>query len=103
MTKRSYIRVLSYISFLLFIIAVSSIMTASSLKSYKTELEVSYRQSLAELAECLDNVDTDISKSLVSSSYGEIYDLSRDLFEQCSTAKKAMRRLTIEQLKLRND
>lgn len=92
MTKRSYIRVLSYISFLLFIIAVSSIMTASSLKSYKTELEVSYRQSLAELAECLDNVDTDISKSLVSSSYGEIYDLSRDLFAQCSTAKNAMSR-----------
>lgn len=102
MTKRSYIRVLSYISFLLFIIAVSSIMTASSLKSYKTELEVSYRQSLAELAECLDNVDTDISKSLVSSSYGEIYDLSRDLFAQCSTAKNAMSRLPIEQLKLSN-
>ena len=93
MTKRSYIRIVSYIGFMLAVIVISSVMSATNMKAYKTELEVSYQQSLAEFAECLDKVDTDITKSLVSNSKGEVYDLSRDLYAQCSTAKNAMSRL----------
>lgn len=102
MTKRSYIRIVSYIGFMLMIVVISSVMSAANMKSYKTELEVSYQQSLAELAECIDNVDTDITKSLVSNSDGEIYDLSRDLYAQCSTAKNAMSRLPVSQMELGN-
>ena len=62
MTKRSYIRIVSYIGFMLIIIVASSVLSASNMKAYKTELEVSYQQSLAELSECLDKVNTDITK-----------------------------------------
>ena len=102
MTKRSYIRIVSYIGFMLIIIVASSVLSASNMKAYKTELEVSYQQSLAELSECLDKVNTDITKSLMSNSNGEIYDLSRDLYAQCSTAKNAMSRLPINQMELTN-
>lgn len=102
MTKRSYIRIVSYIGFMLAVIVISSVMSATNMKAYKTELEVSYQQSLAEFAECLDNVDTDITKSLVSNSKGEVYDLSRDLYAQCSTAKNAMSRLPVSQMELGN-
>lgn len=102
MTKRSYIRIISYISFMLAVIVISSVMSATNMKAYKTELEVSYQQSLAEFAECLDKVDTDITKSLVSNSKGKVYDLSRDLYAQCSTAKNAMSRLPVSQMELGN-
>lgn len=102
MTKRSYIRIVSYIGFMLAVIVISSVMSATNMKAYKTELEVSYQQSLAEFAECLDKVDTDITKSLVSNSKGKVYDLSRDLYAQCSTAKNAMSRLPVSQMELGN-
>ncbi len=102
MTKRSYIRIVSYIGFLLAIIIATAIISTTSMQSYKMELEASYQQSLTELGECLDNINTDLTKSLYSNSYGEIYDLSRDLYAQCSTAKNAMSRLPVKQMELNN-
>lgn len=102
MAKRNYVRIISYFAFALGIIIASTIISGENTKTYKTELEVSYQQSLSELNECLDKVSTDITKSLYSNSYGEIYDLSRDLYAQCSTAKNAMSRLPVSQLELNN-
>lgn len=102
MTKRSYIRIVSYIGFIMAIVITTSVLSIANMKEYKTALEVSYQQSLAELSECLNTINTDITKSLVSNSYGEIYDLSRDLYAQCSTAKNAMSRLPTKQMELNN-
>lgn len=102
MTKRNYVRIISYFAFTICIIISATIISSENTKTYKTELEVSYQQSLSELNECLDKVNTDITKSLYSNSYAEIYDLSRDLYAQCSTAKNAMSRLPISQLELNN-
>lgn len=102
MTKRTYVRIVSYIGFILALVIAAMIISTSSLKTYKGELEVSYRQSLSELNECLNKIDTDITKSLYSNSYGEIYDLSRDLYALCGTAKNAMSRLPVSQLELNN-
>lgn len=100
MQKRSYIRLVSYIGFILAIITTTAIISTTSLRDTRQELEVSYQQSLTELDECLTQVNTDITKSLYSNDYGEIYDLSRDLYAQCSTAKNAMSRLPIKQMEL---
>lgn len=102
MTKRSLIRIVSYIAFLLVIILCAIMISSSNMRSYKQQLEVSYQQSLGELSECLDNINTDITKSLYSNSNGELYDLSRDLYAQCSTAKNAMSRLPVSQMELNN-
>lgn len=102
MAKRAYIRIVSYLTLALTIIIASAIISGNSARAYKNELEISYQQSLSELNECLNQIDTDITKSLYSSSYGEIYDLSRDLYAVCSTAKNAMSRLPVSQLELNN-
>lgn len=102
MTRRSYIRIVSYIMFGLVILIVTLVTNTSTMTSYKNQLELNYQQSLVELDECLDNVNTDLTKSLYSSSSGEIYDLSRDLFSQCSVAKNAVSRLPISQMELTN-
>lgn len=102
MSRRSYIRILSFIMFGLVILIVTLVTNTSTMTSYKNQLELSYQQSLVELDECLDNVNTDLTKSLYSSSSGEVYDLSRDLFSQCSVAKNAVSRLPISQMELSN-
>lgn len=100
MTKRTYVRILSYFCFLMTIIITTAIINTNDMNGYKQQLEISYQQSLTELNECLDTINTDLTKSIYSNSYGEIYDLSRDLYAQCATAKNAISRLPVKQMQL---
>lgn len=102
MTNRSYIRVCSYILFSLIILIAAVFVNTNSSKAYKAQLELEYQQSLLELGESLDSVNTDLTKQLYSNSSGEIYDVSRDLYVQCNTAKNAISRLPAKQMELNN-
>ena len=102
MTRRTYIRIVSFISFLLFILIAAVMINTKLMLDYKQKLEISYQQSLSELGESLNNVNTSLTKSLYSDSDGEIYNLSRDLFASCSVAKNALSRLPVSQLELAN-
>ncbi|MBQ7203187.1 MAG: germination protein YpeB [Eubacterium sp.] len=101
-THRSYVRLASYITASLAIIIALAIINTNNMRSYKTQLEASYRQSLGELSGCLECVNTDLTKTLYSNSDKEIYNLSRDLFAQCQTAKNAISRLPVSQMELGN-
>ena len=102
MTRRSYIRISSFIIFSLAVLLATTIINTRNMISYRDKLEVSYQQSLSELNECLENVSTDLTKSIYSNSSGEIYDLSRDLYASCSVAKNALSRLPVSQMELAN-
>lgn len=102
MTKRTNVRIISYIVTLLAILIVSVLINIRDVNSYKNQLELNYQQSLTELSECLDVINTDLTKTLYSNSSGEIYDLSRDLYAQCATAKNAISRLPVSQMELEN-
>lgn len=102
MTRRSYIRFLSYITLSLIILITLAVINTRNMTNYKIQLENSYQQSLVELSECIENIDTDLTKSLYSNSSGEMYDLNRDLYAQCSTAKNAISRLPLSQMELNN-
>lgn len=102
MTKRTYIRITSFIAFGLITLLASTLINVTASARYKNQLELNYQQSLVELNECLDVVGTDLTKSIYSNSSGEIYDLSRDLYSQCSTAKNAVSRLPVSQMELSN-
>lgn len=80
----------------------SVLVNTANMNKYKSQLEVNYQQSLTELSECLNNVNTDLNKTLYSGSSGEIYDLNRDLYAQCATAKNALSRLPVGQMELGN-
>ena len=102
MARRTYIRLTSFIIFTLFILIAAIIINTSAMNHYKNKLEISYQQSLSELNECLENVNTDLTKSIYSNSSGEIYDISRDLYASCSVAKNALSRLPVSQMELAN-
>ena len=102
MQKRSYIRIISFTVFALVVLITSVLVNTANMNKYKSQLEVNYQQSLTELSECLNNVNTDLNKTLYSGSSGEIYDLNRDLYAQCATAKNALSRLPVGQMELGN-
>lgn len=102
MTKRNYVRITSYIIFGLTVIIAFALINTRGMTNYKNQLEISYQQSLTELSECLDSINTDLTKSLYSNSSKEIYDVSRDLYAQCATAKNAISRLPVSQMELGN-
>lgn len=102
MTKRSYVRITSYIIFALVILIATTLVNTKNMTSYKNQLELSYQQSLAELSECLNEVNTDLTKSLYSNSSKELYNVSKDLYAQCATAKNAISRLPVSQMELSN-
>ena len=102
MDRRTYIRISSYLGFALFVLIAFAMINTKNMVDYRDKLEVSYQQSLSELGDCLENVNTDLTKSLYSNNSGEIYDLSRDLYASCSVAKNALSRLPVSQLELSN-
>ena len=102
MSRRAYIRITSYIIVSLSILISTTVINTRNMINYREKLEVSYQQSLCELNECLENVNTDLTKSVYSNSPGEIYDISRDLYASCSVAKNALSRLPVSQMELAN-
>ena len=101
-TRRGYIRIASFLIATLAILTALAIISTNNMRSYKTQLEASYQQSLGELSGCLEVVNTDLTKTLYSNSPKELYTLSRDLYAQCQTAKNAVSRLPISQMELGN-
>lgn len=67
--------------------------------SYKAQLELNYQQSLNELSENLDSIET-TTKSIYSNSRQMLMDINKDLYAECSQAKDALSRLPIEQMNL---
>jgi len=59
MQKRSYIRIISFTVFALVVLITSVLVNTANMNKYKSQLEVNYQQSLTELSECLNNVNTD--------------------------------------------
>ena len=92
-TKRGYIRIATLFAAVFATLIALAIISTNNMKSYKTQLEASYQQSLGVLSGCLEVVNTDLTKTLYSNSSKELYALSRDLYAQCQTAKNAVSRL----------
>lgn len=100
MTKRSFVRTISYFIFGITVLALYCVIATNNANTYKKQLEVGYQQSLTELNECLNSIETNLNKCMYSNSTGEIYDLSRDIYSECATAKNAISRLPVSQMKL---
>lgn len=100
MTKRGYVRLLSFALCFVLILAGYAIVNVNAAGSYKAQLENSYQQSLNELSENLDSIETNLTKSIYSNSDGMMLEISRDLYSECTKAKDALSRLPVEQMNL---
>lgn len=100
MTKRGYIRLFSYACALVVVLGGYSIKNMNEANDYKARLETTYQQSLTELAENLDSIETNLTKSVYSNSDKMLLEISRDLFSECTNAKEALSRLPVGQMNL---
>ena len=100
MTNRTSIRFFSYAVCIVAVLAAYSIIGNNNSIAYKTRLEANYQQSLTELSECLDSIETNLTKSAYASTQTMMTRLSEDLYTECSTAKNALSHLPIEQMEL---
>lgn len=100
MTKRGYIRLFSYSIAVVAVLAGFAIMNMNMASHYKVQLENNYQQSLNELSETMDSIETNLTKSIYSNSDKMLYEISSDLFSECGEAKEALSRLPVGQMNL---
>lgn len=100
MTKRSYVRIISFSLAIVLTLGSLALININTANSYKTQLENSYQQSLNELSENLDSIETNLKKSIYSSSDKMLLEISADLYAECGEAKEALSRLPVSQMNL---
>ena len=100
MTKRNYARIISFILAAFGVLLAYAIINMSYANSYRFQLENSYQQSLNELSENLDAVETNLTKSVYSNSDKMLLQISSDLYAECTEAKEALSRLPVSQMNL---
>ncbi len=100
MTKRGYVRIFSFSAAIVLVLAGFAATNMNRADSYKARLENSYQQSLNELSESLDSIETNLTKSVYSNSDNMLYELSSDLYSECTQAKDSLSRLPVEQMNL---
>lgn len=100
MTTRSYVRIISFVFAIIAALAGYAIINMNYANSYKMQLENSYQQSLNELSENLDAIETNLTKSVYSNSDKMLLEISADLYAECGEAKEALSRLPVSQMNL---
>lgn len=100
MKKRNAVRICSFSVCLVAVLAAYAIIGNIQSNAYKTRLEAAYQRNLTELSECLDSIETNLTKAEYASSGNMLSSLSNDLYSECTTAKNALSTLPIEQLNL---
>lgn len=100
MTKRGYIRLFSYALALVTVLTIYAIVNMNNANNYKIQLENTYQQSLNELSETLDSIETNLTKSVYSNSDKMLFEISSDLYSECTKAKDALSRLPVSQMNL---
>lgn len=100
MSIRNTIRLFSYAVSIVAVLGAYAIIGNNQSAAYKTKLEAVYQQSLTELSECLDSIETNLTKSGYAATPTMMATLSEDLYSECSLAKNSLSHLPIEQMNL---
>ena len=90
MTKRSSVRLLSFGLLLAGILIIYAITGTVQAAQYRARLESTDRQSLSALAEDLEGIETDLTKSVYANGAATLSDVSRDLSQQANQAKDSV-------------
>lgn len=100
MKRRNIVRICSFAFCAVAALAAFAIMGNIKSNSYQTRLESAYQRNLMQLSECLDSIETSLSKSQYATSSEMMNKISGDLYSECCTAKNALSSLPISQLNL---
>ncbi len=96
MKKRTYIRIISFLSVLAVVFGVSTVIYKMRSDKLSIYLEAQREQSLMELTEALDRIEVSLKKSIYCSTGEKLLESGNELYRLSSVAKDSLSRLTEE-------
>ena len=92
--KRTYIRIISLLSFLSLVFGVATVVYATKADRYKFAAEISSQRAINELCESLDNITVNLQKSLFTGTSQKLTQTAGELYRESSIAKVCLDQLT---------
>ncbi|MCL1789487.1 MAG: germination protein YpeB [Oscillospiraceae bacterium] len=100
MTKRGFIRIVSFLLVAAAAFAVMSYVNHLRIVQAKRHIEYSYLRSLEHLSLSIEKIKNSINKGIYSNSPHTLYDLSGKMASDASTAKMSLSQLPVTELNL---
>lgn len=92
--KKTFIRVISFLSVACIVLTVSTIVYADRAEKYKFATQIAYERALGELCESLDNMTVSLQKGTYCSTGKMLSEIGNDLSRQATSAKVCLSQLT---------
>lgn len=102
MTRRGKIRLGLYVGTVITVLGIFSIVQTVRAQKYEREALVTKQMALISLEECLNNISTNLEKTVYVSTSSMLSQLSTDLWREASTAKTSLSMLPAEDISLNN-
>ena len=100
MTKRGFIRLISFLLVTAVAFAVMSWVNHSRIVQAKRHIEYGYLRSLENLSLSIDKIKNSLNKGIYSNSPHTLYDLSGKMASDASSAKMSLSQLPVTELNL---
>ena len=102
MSRRSKIRLGLYIGTVIIVLGIFSIVQTVRAQKYEREALVTKQMALLSLEECLNNISTNLEKTIYVSTPTMLSELGADLWREASAAKTSLSILPAEDISLNN-
>ncbi len=102
MSRRSKIRLGLYIGTVITVLGIFSIVQTVRAQKYEREALVTKQMALLSLEECLNNISTNLEKTIYVSTPTMLSELGADLWREASAAKTSLSILPAEDISLNN-
>ncbi len=102
MSRRSKIRLSLYIGTVIIVLGIFSIVQTVRAQKYEREALVTKQMALLSLEECLNNISTNLEKTIYVSTPTMLSELGADLWREASAAKTSLSILPAEDISLNN-
>ena len=102
MSRRSKIRLGLYIGTVILVLGIFSIVQTVRAQKYEREALVTKQMALLSLEECLNNISTNLEKTIYVSTPTMLSELGADLWREASAAKTSLSILPAEDISLSN-
>lgn len=102
MTRRGKIRLGLYIGTVITVLGIFSIVQTVRAQKYEREVTVTQQMALLSLEECLNNISTNLEKTVYVSTPTMLSELGADLWREASAAKTSLSILPAEDISLDN-
>lgn len=101
-SKRSFVRIISYLTAVIVVVGILAAKGFNTSSTLKTQLEYNMARSVEDLSASIDNIKNTLEKGIYSGSPQMMSQLSSKLWSDASNAKTTLSQLPVSELHLEN-